>query len=253
MSGLYSYNVSVLFSSLGNNSSTNTTGINMLAGLDLNTLSSIRNGSYRKLLNAYYDKTGGNSDVVSSLAGSETELSKTKVNAANVRDEASALSNAVEELNKSDLWKKKKVTAEDGSVTEEYDKDAIYKAVSSYAEEYNLLIDGTGNSENTSILRTASNMVSYTKANRDMLKSIGITIGTDNKLTVDEDTFKNSSMAAVKSAFTGAGSYGKSVQSSAAMIYGSAVSQLAKLSSSGLYSGSGSYSYISGSIYNRFL
>ena len=162
MSGLYSYNVSVLFSSLGNNSSTNTTGINMLAGLDLNTLSSIRNGSYRKLLNAYYDKTGGNSDAVSSLAGSETELSKTKVNAANVRDEASALSNAVEELNKSDLWKKKKVTAEDGSVTEEYDKDAIYKAVSSYAEEYNLLIDGTGNSENTSILRTASNMVSYT-------------------------------------------------------------------------------------------
>lgn len=252
MSGLFSYDVSTLFSSLGNNKTTSTSGINMMAGLDLNTLSSIKNGSYRKLLNAYYEKTGENSDTTSST-DSDTEVSKTKVNAVSVRDEAASLSSSVEELNKSDLWKKKEVTAEDGSVTEEYDKDAIYKAVSSFVKDYNLLIDGTGKSENNSVLRKASNMVGYTKANKAVLSSIGITIGTDNKLSVDETKFKNSSVAEIKSVFTGNGSYGKSVQSSAAMIYGSAVSQLASLSSSGLYSGSGSYSYISGSIYNRFL
>ncbi len=69
-------------------------------------------------------------------------------------------------------------------------------------------------------------MVNYTKANKSVLASMGISIGADNKLSIDEKTFKGSSMAAVKSAFTGAGSYGKSVQASASMIYGSAAAGL---------------------------
>ena len=45
-----------------------------------------------------------------------------------------------------------------------YDKDAIYKAVSSYVKDYNLLVDSAGNSESSSVLRTASSMVNYTKS-----------------------------------------------------------------------------------------
>ena len=95
-------------------------------------------------------------------------------------------------------------------------------------------------------------MVNYTKANKSVLASIGISIGADNKLSIDEKTFKDSSMAAVKSAFTGAGSYGKSVQASASMIYGSAAAQVAKRSGTGLYSSGASYSYVNGSIYNSY-
>ena len=95
-------------------------------------------------------------------------------------------------------------------------------------------------------------MVAYTKANKNLLSKVGITVGSDNKLTVDEDKFKSADMTTVKSLFTGRGSFGKMTSTSATSSYSSAVSQLAKLSSSSTYSNMGSYSYISGSIYDTF-
>jgi hypothetical protein len=95
-------------------------------------------------------------------------------------------------------------------------------------------------------------MVAYTKANKNLLSKVGITVGSDNKLTVDEDKFKSADMTTVKSLFTGSGSFGKMTSTSATSSYSSAVSQLAKLSSSSTYSNMGSYSYISGSIYDTF-
>ena len=86
-----------------------------------------------------------------------------------------------------------------------------------------------------------------------MLSKIGISVGTNNKLTVDEEAFKESNMISAKSVFTGAGSFGKSVQSTSSMIYGSAVSQLAKLATANMYSSDGTYNYISGSVYNTFM
>ena len=233
MSGfnLYTSNsISTLFSSLGNRSN----GSTIFSGLDYLTLSSIHNGSYKKLLNAYYNKTG-NKDAVSSITAGKTDVKKTDTNAVSTRNNASNVSEDIDTLNKSDLWKQKEIKAEDGSKTKEYDKDAIYKAVSSYVKDYNLLVDSAGNSESSSVLRTASSMVNYTKANKSVLASMGISIGADNK-----------------SAFTGAGSYGKSVQASASMIYGSAAAQVAKQSGTGLYSSGASYSYVNGSIYNSY-
>ena len=200
MSGfnLYTSNsISTLFSSLGNRSN----GSTIFSGLDYSTLSSIHNGSYKKLLNAYYNKTG-NKDAVSSITAGKTDVKKTDTNAVSTRNNASNVSEDIDTLNKSDLWKQKEIKAEDGSKTKEYDKDAIYKAVSSYVKDYNLLVDSAGNSESSSVLRTASSMVNYTKANKSVLASMGISIGADNKLSIDEKTFKGSSMAAVKSAFT---------------------------------------------------
>ena len=188
--------ISTLFSSLGNRSN----GSTIFSGLDYSTLSSIHNGSYKKLLNAYYNKTG-NKDAVSSITAGKTDVKKTDTNAVSTRNNASNVSEDIDTLNKSDLWKQKEIKAEDGSKTKEYDKDAIYKAVSSYVKDYNLLVDSAGNSESSSVLRTASSMVNYTKANKSVLASMGISIGADNKLSIDEKTFKGSSMAAVKSAF----------------------------------------------------
>ena len=85
-----------------------------------------------------------------------------------------------------------------------------------------------------------------------ILSKVGISVGSDNKLTVDEDKLKNADMTTVKSLFEGRGSFGRMTSVSAASSYSSAVSQLAKLSSSTTYSNMGSYSYISGSIYDAF-
>lgn len=232
-----------------------------MSGIDLSTYASIKNGSYKKLLRQYYSQnskgTSSSSSNTSRTDWNSTKNDKTvsenKSNAMSVRDDAEQLSKTVTKLGKSSLWEKKEVKSEDGKVTEEYDKDAIYKAVSEFVKDYNSLIDSSGDSADSKVLRTASSMVNYTKANSDMLDRIGISIGKDNKLSIDETAFKDADMASVKSAFQGAGSYGRSVASSATMMYGSAISQLAKLSTTSLYGSNGSYSYITGSTYNRFL
>lgn len=222
-------------------------------GLDLATYSSIRNGSYKKLLTAYYAKESGSADGATTTDRTNTIPSKQKNNAANVRDAAQTLNDSVDALNKRSLWEKKEVKAEDGSKSEQYDADSIYKAVSAFVKDYNSLVDSASGSSDNTVLRTAANMVNYTKANKEMLSDIGITIGKNNQLELNETKFKESDMAAVKSAFYGAGSYGKRVAGSASMAYGAAVSQLAKLSATNLYSSSGTYSYVTGSMYNRFL
>lgn len=243
------YDYSFLFSSMSGTS--NNYGISGFS-LDYSTLSSIKNGSYKKLLNAYYEKEAG-STTGTSLSKTDTDASKTKVNAACVRDQAAALNDSVTDLNKVSLWSKTEKTDESGKKTKEYNTDAIYKAVKEYADSYNSLVESAGNSSENSVLRTASNMVGATKANKDTLAKIGISIGKDNKLSIDEEVFKKSDMTTVKSLFTGSGSYGKNVQASASMMYGSAVAQLAKASGAATYGSSGTYNYISMADFNRYL
>ena len=241
------YDYSFLFSSMNGTGSTSSTSF------DFATLSSIKNGSYKKLLNAYYKKQSADESTSSSSVKVDTKSSANKVNAASVRDQAASVSDSVDSLNKVSLWSKTEKTDESGNKTKEYNTDAIYKAVKSYVDDYNALVGSTGNSSDNSILRTASNMVNTTKVNKDILAKVGISIGKDNKLSIDEDAFKKADMTTVKSIFTGAGSYGKTVQANASMIYGSAVAQLAKISGSSTYGSTGSYSYISSADFNRYL
>lgn len=242
------YDYSFLFSSL--NSSSNSSS---MASLDYTTLSNIKSGSYKKLLNAYYKKQSADDSTSSSSVKDTKDSSKKKVNAASVRDQAADVSDSVESLNKVSLWSKTEKTDESGNKTLGYNTDAIYKAVKSYVDDYNALVGSTGNSNDNSVLRTAANMVNTTKANKNILSEVGISIGKDNQLSIDEDAFKKADMTTVKSIFTGAGSYGKTVQANASMIYGSAVAQLAKMSGSSTYGSSGSYSYISSADFNRYL
>lgn len=259
---MFDFGTSSLFS-MGNNNSSS-------MGLDFSTLASIRNGTYKKLLRSYYGQNGNNKTSGTSTNTKvnnfdngivDTNTSKNKVNATTVRDNASDLSDAYKSMNKQSVWEKKNVKNEDGTfaknangtIKQEYDKDAIYKEVSDFVKKYNELVGSTADSNNTSVLRTAANMVNNTKANKDALARIGVSITKDNKLQIDEKAFKEADMASVKSLFAGTGSYARSVSSSATMIYGSAVSQLAQMSTSNMYNSSGSYSYLTGSTYNRFM
>lgn len=253
MTMISSYNsgtISALFSSLGNKNNNSS----FMSGIDYAGYNTIRNGSYSKLVKAYYAKEN------SGTAGTTTKNDKTteqtasnqKVNAATVRDSASSVVSDIKELDSDNLWKKKTTTDKDGNTSKEYDKAAIYKAVSAFAKDYNSLVSAAANSGDTNVLRTNSTMVAYTRANKNLLSKVGISVGSDNKLTVDEDKLKKADITTVKSLFEGRGSFGRMTSASAASSYSSAVSQLAKLSSSTTYSNMGSYSYISGSIYDAF-
>lgn len=243
ISAYTSSSISTLFSGLNSSSSNNSFGI---GSLDLSTYNSIKTGAYKQLLKSYYAKNPVSSN------SSATTISSQKINATKTKDASKAVVNDATDLRKTSLWQKKSVTNEDGTTENKYDADAIYKAVSAFVKDYNSMIDATGDSSDTSVLRTASNMVNTTKANSKVLKELGISVDSNNKLVIDKDTFMAADMSVAKSAFAGAGSFGQSVANSAASIYSSSATTLAKLQTQNLYGSDGSYSYVSASVYNQF-
>ena len=233
MATINSYNsssISTLFSGLG--SSQNSYGI------DFTTYNSIKNGSYSKLMKKYYSNISGNNIESTSNKSDKTQSTDVqKNNATRNRDNAAAVVDSVANLKSSELWSK---------------TDEAYKAVTDFVKNYNSLVSSTGDSTSRYILNTASTMVRYTKANSDLLKQIGISIGSDNKLTVDEGKFKSADMAVARSVFTGAGSYGQTISAKASTIYGNAVSQLSELATKNSYTSDGLYSYVSGATYSQY-
>lgn len=216
---------------------------------------SIKNGSYYKLLKSYYN---GNSKI-GSIAGETTSnvaSDSAKKNAASVRDSAKALqedSLALLSKGKDSVFTKKNVRQDDGTVKSEYDTDAIYKAVSKFVKDYNSTIESAASSEDSSVLSSTASMVKATKANSNLLADVGISIGSDNKLTIDEKAFKSANMTDVKSIFNGTGSYAYGIASSSSNIYNKSVSQLANLNGYS-YTSTGSYSsyQYTGSLYSQY-
>ena len=231
---------------------------------NLSELSSIRSGSYYKLAKKYYGNSASSSSEASDSKASE-RVSRTeydyknrdyKINiqsTATSKDSAStiagteksaeSLKDSVAALNR--RGKDSVFTQADGA----YDNDKIYSAVSAFAKDYNSVVSAASKSDSSSISNAASSMVNTTKVNSKLLSQVGITVGSDNKLYVDEEIFNNADMSKVQTLFNGNGSYGYQVGVSASMI--DAAAQL-EASKANTYTASGSYSYNfnAGDLYN---
>ena len=243
--------ISALFAGLNNSSS----GTSLSYGIDFTTYNLIKNGSYSKLMRKYYSNQASESTdgaTANKNTGKVQSIDIQKNNATVNRDNAASLVDSASELKKYSLWSKVDKTDKDGNTAKEYDTDKIAKAVSSFVKDYNSLVSSTADSSSRYVLNSASNMVNYTRANADLLKKIGISVGSDNKLTVDEDKLKASDMAEVKTVIKDTGSKGQTKSAKASTIYGNAVSQLSELSTKNSYTSNGLYSYSSGYTYNQY-
>jgi hypothetical protein len=249
----YSY----LFQSLSSSSSSSSSSLGNLNFLS--DYASIKNGSYGKLMKAYY---GSNSTTSTSSTSSSSSTSTSSISTStdsaktlsSVEKSADALKESADTLlatGSKSVFTKKSVTTkdEDGfdKTTKEYDTDAIYKAVSSFASDYNTLVDKAADANSSSILNRTTSLVNLTKTNANLLSTVGITVNSDNTLSVDEETFKQADMGTVKTLFNGTGSYGYNVSAQASLIDYAANQESSK---SNTYTGLGTYSssYSSGSI-----
>lgn len=243
---------SFLFSSLGSSGS-GVSNLNFLSDY-----ASIKNGSYRKLMKAYYAKDNPSKEV-SSLAKKNTSTSSDSTKTlADIQSTTDSLKESADALlvkgNKS-LFNEKDITVknQDGTTTTTtgYDTNAIYKAVSNFVDDYNSVIKASKESSSASIVNRTSSLVNATFTNKNMLSRIGITIKDDNTLSLDEDTFKSADMNTVKNLFNGNSSYGYRVSAQASMINYSADAEASKANT---YNWKGSYAnnYSSGNIFNSF-
>lgn len=239
--GISSDSVSTLFSSLGNSS---TSQSNILA-----EYASIRNGSYYKLAKAYYAKT----DTQESSSSSKQDTTKTatvssdkaKAQALNtVKSSADSLTESLDKLTakgKDSLFQKVSKTGTDGKTTEDYDVDKIYSAVADFVKNYNDTYEAAEDSTVSSISSTARTMYNSTRANEKLLAQVGITMDSENRLVVDEETFRKADMKTVESLFSGNGSYGYGLKVNASY---ASLSASNAASQNSLYNSSGSYTQL---------
>lgn len=253
ISGYDSSSIGVLFSSL-NSGSTKTSvmfGTSDLLGINYSDYATIKNGSYTKLMKAYYAKEASGDSSSSSITSTSTskDSSKTLANIESAAEDLKKASDTLRTNGDKSLFTKKQVTDKDGKVSYEYDTDKIYKAVSEFVDSYNKMLKEGGDSNTNSILRSTKSMVNLTKANSSMLGSVGITIGTDNKLSIDETAFKKADMNTVKSLFHTTGGFGYQTSVQAGMIESHAKTEAEKANTynkTGMYT----YNYTTGEIYN---
>ena len=233
----YNQNASSFLAGLSINSGAgNNNGI--MGGINLSDYASIKNGSYGKLVKAYYAKQ--KADSVSSGRDSSAKLTS-------MGSAAGTLAKSAGALMKDSLWEKKQIKTKDEKTGEEttkedYDWDSITKAVKSFAYNYNKTIESAGSSNTKDVLRNAAWMTKTTKSTERLLERVGISVGADNKLELDEDAIKKADISTLKSVFTGYNSFASKVYDKAQSMTNAAAR------AGGTYTSTGNYSDVLSSI-----
>lgn len=229
----YSY----LFSSLNTSSKSGSAGnLSFLTDYAM-----IKNGSYGKLMKAYYAETGSNKSQVNSVVKNKTNstsVDDTKT-IANVESSTSALKDSADKL----------LAKDSKSVWAEEDMEKVYSAVNDLVKNYNSVLNTMDDVNSTSILSRAQNLTQNTAVNEKLLAKVGITIGEGNELSVDKETFMKADTATVKSLFSGNGSFAYRVSTYASFMNYAAEQEADKAAT---YTFNGSYgnTYSSGNLFD---
>lgn len=194
--------VSYLFSSLGS-------GAAGVAGSNwLSDYASLKNGSYSKLMKAYYG-TGQDADTKVSSTRSSTKnilkkLEEEKKNPKVSKDVQKANSNLTSGL--SSVKSSLAVLQNSGTYTDSENgksaADKVTSAVKNFVSDYNNLVTAAKGSTLTGKTAYVSNMMSSTAANSGKLSEIGVRVNTNGTLEIDEAKLKKADLNKVKDLFS---------------------------------------------------
>lgn len=169
---------SSLFNSLPKTSESSGGGLTNLA----TEFNSIRSGSYGKLLSAYYKKMNSGDSATEAIQ-------KENENRKLVGGNASSLKSAAKTLSKMNF-------------AEASEEDSL-KAIKDFVSSYNSVIDTADDVNSKGILRNAVWMTNITKKSAGLLNELGISIGKDNKLTLDETKWASANTSTKTALFNG--------------------------------------------------
>lgn len=206
-------------------------------GSMLSDYASIKNGSYGRMMKAYCARQ----EAEKALVPGDTVQKLTLMGTG-----ADSLKKSAEALSDPALWEKKKITKRDEETgeeteTEDYDWDAITKAVKAFVTDYNSVVEQAGNSDTPNVLRNAVWMTQMTDKTQNLLSKIGIHVGKGNKLELDEEGLKKANINTLKSTFAGHGSFAGHVSQKAGSISRAASSAAAAAKTKGTYTRNGNY------------
>lgn len=148
--------------------------------------------------------------ITSSAAGSTEKEDST--GSASVSS-AAALKADSELLASDKLYEK--VKDQNGNATGRYDIDKILSAAKSFVKNYNGMFDAVKSGTNASALANLANIRDKTAKNKEALAQFGIQLDGNNRLKIDEETFKKSDMSQVQKFFK---DYAPSVSTYASLV-----------------------------------
>lgn len=267
--GLNSNTSSNFFNSMLGTNSNNSMFQSLTASLG--DYAAIKNGSYRKLVQAYYEKQS--KETSDTTRANKTENTATdieqiygatmnggavtdtnKKQMVEMKSQADSLkksADALMERGTKSLFRKEDVKdSTTGEISSQFNTEKIYQAVKKFAEDYNSLLSKTSESDSNSILRKGVTMIQDMAAYEDSLQELGIQMKEDGTLAIDEEVFKKADMQDVKSMFNGSISVSAKIYQKASDIYN--LSANAALSNS-LYNNEATYiNTLSGTLYNNY-
>lgn len=210
--------------------------------VNLSDYTSIKSGSYKKLLKSYYseqkdspqtNKTNAstNKNTIDKILEDKKKVTATvdKSGSTQVKRVADSLKAAAEALRSDELWKQT-----DGK----YDIDKISSSVKTFVDKYNDTLTEATKMNSKSVTNDVRYMSSMTGTMAKSLEKIGITVGFDGKMALKEDTLKSADVSKIKSLFTGKVSYGSQIADKAASISKDAVMSASIYGSNGMLSNS---------------
>lgn len=106
-----------------------------------------------------------------------------------------------------------KIMDKDGNY--QYDIDNILAAAKSFVSNYNNMFEVAESSSNSGVLANLTNIREKTAHNEDMLNLFGINVNNKGRMSLNENTFKNSDMAEVQQFFK---DYGSSISINASLV-----------------------------------
>lgn len=224
----------------------------------LGDYAALKNGSYGKLVKAYYAQQSSDArteDSRNKVRQTELPVSVTQEQKDNtaIKNDANALKSVAGELTakgtKSIFNKIDVKDEEKGLTNREYDTDKIYKTVNQFVNKYNDLIKDSSKSTNSSISEKRESLTKYVNAYENELKEMGIQIESDKTLTIDEEKFKGSDMQSVKDVWNGTSALGAKMYQTSVELEHIAKSAV---SADSLYTSNASYVSAAGSLYNSF-
>lgn len=210
-----------------------------------NDYSMLKTSGYRNLVKSYYanNKFSTDEDVsVSSMATSMKKTSKNTLTDAEKTNLTDLKTNG-KNLNTSAM---KLVSASDTSVFAKGDSEAINSSINEFVENYNKTLESLTKSDNKTALQKGVLMTSTTKYNAKMLEKVGISVGKDNRLSIDKNKLEAGDINDKKALFNGYNSYANNIANKA--------SQISYASNSALmYDKNGSMNYTYSSIYSTLM
>ncbi|MCR5792239.1 MAG: hypothetical protein K6G65_03645 [Lachnospiraceae bacterium] len=190
------------FFNVGDNSSSfmsdffSNSGVNNSSGLGYGDYAMIKSGAYKKLVKNYYANSKEGTANVEDDSKQKSEAKKL----VSVKGDADLLSKDASGLRNSKLFEG---TYNSETNTTEYNRDEIYKKVNSLISDYNSMLDSAAEVEDKGTLKKTLYAISETKTFSNLLNEVGITIGKDNKLSIDKDKFNGANMTTLKTIFSG--------------------------------------------------